>query len=115
MEKSANKRWKESGSTLSFKEWIERENRKNEPEEVNFLPFVGDTIRQASPIKVDTSIIEKTIQEATDDLVKTSGYKTISDEKSSTIFGLDKNILLFSTILIAGSVGFYFYSKYKKK
>ena len=39
MEKSANKRWKESGSTLSFKEWIERENRKNEPEEVNFLPF----------------------------------------------------------------------------
>jgi len=114
MEKSANKRWKESGSTLSFKEWIERENRKNEPEEVNFLPFVGDTTI-ASPLKVDTSIIEKTIQEAKDDLVKTSGYKTISDEKSSTIFGLDKNILLFSTILIAGSVGFYFYSKYKKK
>jgi hypothetical protein len=109
MEKSANKRWKESGSTLSFKEWIERENRKNEPEEVNFLPFVGDTI------KVDTSIIEKTIQEAKDDLVKTSGYKTISSEKSSTVFGLDKNILLFSTILIAGSLGFYFYSKYKKK
>ena len=24
--KSANKIWKESGSTLSFKEWIEREN-----------------------------------------------------------------------------------------
>ena len=113
MEKSANKRWKESGSTLSFKEWIERENRKNEPEEVNFLPFVGDTTFEKA--KVDTSIIEKTIQEAKDDLVKTSGYKTISNEKSSTVFGLDKNILLFSTILIAGSLGFYFYSKYKKK
>jgi hypothetical protein len=111
MEKSANKRWKESGSTLSFKEWIERENRKNEPEEVNFLPFVGDN----TTTKVDTSIIQKTIQEAKDDLVKSSGYKTISDEKSSTIFGLDKNILLFSSILIAGSLGFYFYSKYKKK
>ena len=29
MEKSANKRWKESGSTLTFKEWIDRENKKN--------------------------------------------------------------------------------------
>jgi hypothetical protein len=115
MEKSANKRWKESGSTLSFKEWIERENRKNEPEEVNFLPFVGDTLYQQIKKPIDSSIIEKTIQEAKDDLVKTSGYKTISNEKSSTIFGLDKNILLFSSILIAGSLGFYFYSKYKKK
>ena len=38
MEKSANKKWKESGSSLSFKEWIERENRKKEPEG-NFIPF----------------------------------------------------------------------------
>jgi hypothetical protein len=28
MEKSANKKWKESGTTLSFKEWIDRENKK---------------------------------------------------------------------------------------
>ena len=115
MEKSANKRWKESGSTLTFKEWIERENRKNEPEDVNFLPFVGDTLYQIKKPTLDSSNIEKTIQEAKDDLVKSSGYKTISSEKSSTIFGLDKNVLLFSTILIAGSLGFYFYTKYKKK
>ena len=43
MEKSANKRWKESGSTLTFKEWIDRENKKNQEFEGNFIPFQGET------------------------------------------------------------------------
>ena len=28
--KSINRKWKESGSSLSFKDWIERENKKNQ-------------------------------------------------------------------------------------
>ena len=41
MEKSANKKWKESGTTLSFKEWINRENIKKS-DESNFVSFVDE-------------------------------------------------------------------------
>lgn len=106
MEKSANKRWKESKSTLTFKEWIDRENKKNESVESTFIPFDGIP----AP---DTSSINSTLQQAQQDILVASGYK--NQPSSSSVFGLDKNILIFSGILIAGSVGFYFYLKSKKK
>lgn len=111
MEKSANKRWKESGSTLTFKEWIDRENKKNESFSGNFIPFAEEGI-----LKKDTSfkqIIDDTINEAKQDLSDASGYKSTSS--SSNVLGLNKNVLVFSTLLIVGSISFYLYSKYKKK
>lgn len=106
MEKSANKRWKESKSTLTFKEWIDRENKKNESVESTFIPFDGIPA-------LDTSSINSTLQEAKQDVLASGGYKEKPSTK--TIFGLDKNILIFSGLLIVGSVGFYFYLKSKKK
>ena len=43
MATSANKLWKESGTTLSFKEWIEREKSKysSEPQHANFANADG--------------------------------------------------------------------------
>jgi len=108
MEKSANKKWRESGTTLSFKEWVDRENKKNEAETSNFIPFSG-----FEPIQVDTSSIDASMKQAQADLKAASGYKTQAD--SNTIFGLDKNILIFSGVLIGFSVGMYFYVKLKKK
>jgi hypothetical protein len=105
MEKSANKRWKESRSTLTFKEWIDRENKKNESVESTFIPFDGIPA-------LDTSTINNTLEQAQQDILVASGYK---DKPSNTVFGLDKNILIFSTLLIVGSVGFYFYKKSMKK
>ena len=106
MEKSANKRWKESNTTLTFKEWIDRENKKNEVEPHSFIPFDG-----AQPI--DTSAINQTLAQAQNDILIASGYK--STPSTSTVFGLDKNILIFSGVLIAGSIGVYFYLKAKRK
>jgi hypothetical protein len=106
MEKSANKRWKESRSTLTFKEWIDRENKKNESVESTFIPFDGIPA-------LDTSSINTTIEKAQQDILVASGYK--DKPSNTTIFGLDKNILIFSTLLIVGSVGFYFYKKSMKK
>jgi hypothetical protein len=106
MEKSANKRWKESKSTLTFKEWIDRENKKNESVHSTFIPFDGIP----TP---NTSSIDSTLQEAQKDILVASGFK---DQPNTTkVFGLDKNILIFSAILVVGSVGFYFYLKSKKK
>jgi hypothetical protein len=109
MEKSANKRWKESGSTLSFKEWIERENKKNEPFEGDFIPFQGETQMNA----VGSDSIKKTIDEAKKDLIEASGYKL--EANKANVLGLNKGVLVFSTLLIVGSLSFYFYQKYKKK
>jgi len=109
MEKSANKRWKESGSTLTFKEWIDRENKKNQEFEGNFIPFQGVT----KVNQVGSDSIKKTIDEAKQDLIDASGYKV--ETNKSNVLGLNKGVLVFSTLLIVGSLSFYFYQKYKKK
>ena len=109
MEKSANKRWKESGSTLSFKEWIDRENKKNEPFNVDFIPYKEEEKLNA----VGSDSIQKTIEEAKAELIKSSGYKSEADKNN--VLGLNKGVLVFSTLLIVGSLSFYLYSKYKKK
>jgi hypothetical protein len=109
MEKSANKRWKESGSTLTFKEWIDRENKKNQEFEGNFIPFQGET----KVNQVGSDSIKKTIDEAKQDLIDASGYKV--ETNKSNVLGLNKGVLVFSTLLIVGSLSFYFYQKYKKK
>jgi hypothetical protein len=111
MEKSANKRWKESGSTLSFKDWIDRENKKKEPEG-NFIPFISEPINTAS---ITSSTIDSVLKQEQDYITKTAGYRTAENANKNTVLGLDKNILVFSTILIVGSLTYYFYQKLKQK
>ena len=77
MEKSANKLWRESGTTLSFKEWINRENQKKE--EV-FVSFLG----------IDEQI-NKTLQDTTSSSNLNKNYNV---EDSKTILGLNKGVIL---------------------
>ena len=97
MEKSANKRWKESGSTLNFKEWIERENIKNNSEMI--LPFEDDAVNY------DVQEVEAPVE---------NFVGLVKEEDKSKVFGLDKNILIFSGVLILGSLGYLAYKKFKK-
>jgi hypothetical protein len=97
MEKSANKKWKESGSTLNFKEWIERENIKSNSELI--LPFQDDTVNY------DTQEVESPVE---------NFVGLVKEEDKSKVFGLDKNILIFSGVLILGSLGYLAYKKFKK-
>ena len=108
MEKSANKKWKESGSTLTFKEWIDRENKKNNSFDGDFIPYKNAI--GVDPINVDS--IQQTINEANKDLIDTSGYKTSAN--TSNVFGLNQGVLVFSVLLIAGSLTYYFYKSKKK-
>lgn len=107
MELSANKKWKMSGSTLSFKEWIDRENKKKEPEG-NFIPFIPDTSSASNTIN-------ETLQQERDYIAKTAGYRDSNALNTNTIFGLDKKVFIFSTVLMVGSLTYYFYSRLKKK
>jgi len=106
MEKSANKKWKESGTTLTFKEWIERENQKKEPEG-NFIPF------DASPTTPD--VITEVLDREKQDIEDIAGYKTPDKANPNLVLGLDKKVLIFSSILIVGSLAYYFYGRLKKK
>jgi len=103
--KSANKQWKESNTTLSFKEWIDRENKKKlENQKGNFLPFNSG---------LPSDVIKDTLNTSKDKINEIAGYKPQSSNQ--TVFGLDKKILVFSGILIVGAVGVYFYQKLKNK
>lgn len=86
--KSANKLWKESGTTLSFKEWIEREKKKFNSNEVSANALLG----------VDGSL-------------------SISNNNNAplpkTVFGINKTVLIISGILIVSAIGFYMYKKTK--
>jgi hypothetical protein len=112
MEKSANKRWKESGSTLSFKEWIDKENKKSESmnDGTTFIPFDGDN---NSRFTTDTSIFQDTLDRARRDVLVSGGLKDI--ETKGKLFGLDSKIVIFSSLIIVGSLGYYVYSKLKAK
>ena len=108
MEKSANKRWKESGSTLTFKEWIDRENKKNNSFDGDFIPY-----KNAIGIdSVSSDSIQQTIDVANKDLIDASGYKTSAN--SANVFGLNQGVLIFSGLLILGSLTYYFYKSKKK-
>jgi hypothetical protein len=109
MEKSANKKWKESGSTLSFKDWIDRENRKKEFEG-NFIPFIPEPSSNTIQDVINTTLNRSRMENQL-----TAGYRTAEQADKSKVLGLDKRILVFSTLLIVGSVTYYFYQKLKLK
>jgi hypothetical protein len=110
MEKSANKRWKESGSTLSFKEWIDKENKKSESMNGGtFIPYDGDSNSRFT----NETLVQDTLDRARRDLLVSGGLK--DTETKGVLFGLDSKVLIFSSLIIVGSLGYYFYSKLKAK
>ena len=94
MAKSANQLWKESGTTLPFKKWIEREKEKFSYQSNN--DFVN-----VDGLKLDTSGLKVNLPSS-------------SAKSSSSVFGLSAPVLIVSGLLVATAVGIYFYRKAKK-
>ena len=92
--KSMNKLWKESGTTLTFKQWLDRENNKKVETKENFLPFNAE------------DVVDKKLE------IKTPNTNIPNKKK---VLGLDKSVIIFSGVLIAASIGYYVYTKIKKK
>ena len=83
IEKSANQLWRESGTTLSFKDWLTREKRK-------FVNFNGDG-KKPSVLMVNKPLneeIKKTIGGIREDV----GYKT--KESGKSVFGVNKTLII---------------------
>jgi hypothetical protein len=93
MNKSANQLWKESGTTLPFKQWIEREKQKfNYKSETN--QFVG-----ANGLSLDTSGLS---------------LNSKSSSNPKTVFGLNSKTLIISGAIILVAAGIYIYKRNKK-
>ena len=152
---SANQRWKKSGTTLPFKEWINRENEKakaNADVESNFIPYNESTqfsTFDSNNSKItqlnDVDVVENTFipyneyneskqfskitqfnlngnsndsTQLIDDTIKSTYNSNIykpTQENKNQVLGLDKKVFVFSSLLILGSLGFYFYKKLKEK
>lgn len=99
-EKGANQLWKESGTTLGFRDWLEREKAKG-----SYIPnkIVADTTAQIkSSIKSKLGIADPN-----------SPY-VVNVSDPNKILGLNKWILLGSVVVIGGVIAFKVYTKYKK-
>lgn len=107
--KSKNQLWKESGTSLRFKDWLDRETMKGTipPKEALNVEGVDASL--------DTTQLEDT-------LINTQKFEKIlgisSDANDVPIdknkwLGLNKWVLLSSVLLIAGAVGYRIYTKKK--
>jgi hypothetical protein len=105
--KSPNKLWRESGTSLSFADWIQREkdqgafltNKKFE----NFADSDGEID--------DATWLEQVKAQNRIDL----GIDKIDDpnKKDTTFLGLSKPVLIISGLIILGAIGSKIYQKRK--
>jgi len=111
--KSKNQLWRESGTTLTFKDWIERESLKGTiPPKEHLLNVNGK-----DPY-LDTTKLEETLGiNNNDKFEKILGIsEKIDDVKSlnkNNFLGLNKWILISSLILISGAIAYKVYTKKK--
>lgn len=98
--KSANQLWKESGSTLSFKDWLQREKDKG-----RFLP--NKQLIEFNSVDVDSTSTSS--QELIQEALKNNKPKIVSKK-----MGLNKFVIIGSVVLILGGIAFKIYQKNKK-
>jgi hypothetical protein len=115
--KSANQLWKESNTSLSFKDWLDREKQKGK-----FIPnkkFKGVD-------GFDSSNIDKVLEEANKKAVDSLGLDSNKFEDklgitkkdfvfrdSNKFIGLNKWLLISSLVLIGGAIAYKVYKKNK--
>jgi len=89
---SANQQYKLSGSTLPFKDWLNREKEKGE-----VIPKSG-----VSDVLEDALSLED---------YSSAGVEPRKEPKKTTVLGLSKPILLLSALVIVGAVAYKYYYK----
>jgi hypothetical protein len=116
-EKSANQLWKESKTSLSFKEWLEREKSKGK-----FIlnkKFKGidgiDTTKADRVLEEANARAVDTLGLDSDKFEKLTGIKKNdnSDNNANKFIGLNKWLLVSSLVVIGGAVAYNIYNKNK--
>ena len=114
--KSANQLWKESNTSLSFKDWIDREKNKGK-----YIP----NKKFKSVDGIDTSrtdrILEEANQRAVDSILDTTKFedalgmtkKNVVNKDRNKFIGLNKWLLISSLVVIGGAIAYKIYNKKK--
>ena len=114
--KSANQLWKESNTTLSFKDWLEREKDKG-----IFIPnrkFLN--VNGINSLKIDT-ILNEANTKAVDSILDIKKFEdklgiTKKDDvnrDNNKFIGLNKWLLISSLVVIGGAIAYKIYNKKK--
>lgn len=98
--KGANQLWKESGSQLPFKDWLQREKDKG-----RFLP--NKKLSEFNNIDGDEVTPEQLIQQKLED------KKTAQEASKKTAYGLSKAVLAVSVGLVVVGIAVNVYNKRK--
>lgn len=98
MSKSLNQLWKESGTTLSYKEWRQREDSK-------MASFDGISVREQL-------LKDESYQETRKQLLAPTGYQ--KDISGKTIAGIPNRVFLIAGGIILLASAYVIYKKYKK-
>ena len=99
-DKSANQLWKESGTSLSFAQWLQREKDKG-----NFIPNKSVVLDTQQFVADSTSTIRN--------VLKLDKPEEGEKKRSNTVFGLNKWLLLMSLAIVGGAVAYNIYQKRK--
>jgi hypothetical protein len=91
MGKTATKMWRQSGTALPFKQWIEQEKEK--------MSADGQT---ADGLLLVNRSLNDSVQNAINEAVKTGGLK--KDIENKTIFGISKPVFIVSAVLFTGGL-----------
>jgi hypothetical protein len=107
-QKSPNRLWRDSGTSLSFADWIQREKEKGAfMQNKKFENFSN-----ANGIKSPQEFVQDSIEQIKIDL---GIEQPINDpnKKDNTFVGLNKGILVLSALIILGAIGYKIYQKRK--
>lgn len=115
--KSANQLWKESNTTLSFKDWLDREKEKGQ-----FIP----NKKFSNMDGMDSTKIDKVLEQANKEAVDSLGLDSnkfenilgmtksnVYERDSNKFIGLNKWLLISSLVLIGGAIAYKVYNKRK--
>jgi len=109
--KSKNQLWRESGTTLTFKDWLERESMKGTiPPKEHLLNVAG------KDNSLDTTKLEESLGiNNTDKFEKILGINNSNEVpvNKNKFLGLNKWVLISSVILISGAIAYRVYTKKK--
>lgn len=107
-QKSPNRLWRESGTTLSFADWIQREKDKG----VVLINKKFENFSNANGIQTPEEFVQDSLQQAK---IELGIDKPLPDpnKKDNTFVGLNKGVLMISALIVLGAIGYKLYQKRK--
>jgi hypothetical protein len=106
--KSPNRLWRDSGTSLSFADWIQREKEKGA-----FMKNKKfENFSNVNGLQTPQEFIQDSIEKAKNELGINAPVND-PNKKDNTFVGLNKGVLIISALIVLGAIGYKIYQKRK--